>query len=140
MQPHLGQFGSLNWAGRLHEILYRNMHDHPHTDLADLCRLGVAVGHARPSFYGSCGSVRTGRRSWPCTTIHRDLADLCGLGVAVGHDQITIGSLHTCVDLDQRLPLPDEGAEPVTSEAHAVEVRRAIPAPDKNKTQIVEML
>ena len=59
-----------------------------------------------------------------------DLADLCGLGVAVGHDQITIGSLHTCVDLDQRLPLPDEGAEPVTSEAHAVEVRRAIPTLD----------
>ena len=61
-----------------------------------------------------------------------DLADLCGLGVAVGHDQITIGSLHTCVDLDQRLPLPDEGAEPVTSEAHAVEVRRAILALDCN--------
>ena len=70
-----------------------------------------------------------------------DLADLCGLGVAVGHDQITTGSLHTCEDLVQRLPLPDEGAEPVTSEAHAVEVRRAIPAPDKKiKTQLVEML
>ena len=59
-----------------------------------------------------------------------DLADLCGLGVAVGHDQITIGSLHNCVNLDPRLPLPDEGAELVTSKAHAVGVRQGIPAQD----------
>ena len=61
---------------------------------------------------------------------HTDLADLCGLGVAVGHGPATIGSLHNCVNLDQRLPLPDEGAELATSKAHAVGVRRAIPARD----------
>mmetsp|Transcript_8517 Transcript_8517/g.18707 ORF Transcript_8517/g.18707 Transcript_8517/m.18707 type:complete len:286 (+) Transcript_8517:23-880(+) len=80
-----------------------------------------------------------------------DLADLRRLSVAVRLDlvralrrernhehahHVAVSGLHVHVGLDHGLPLADQGALLVTSEAHAVEVGEAVPALDLLDAQL----
>lgn len=73
------------------------------------------------------------------------LFDLIGRALCEANDEktkvVAVGRLNSCVGLDQRVPLLDNGADLVACERHAVEVSEAVAALDifTDETELAEV-